>query len=119
MPGILRAVADCYLSIYDGLILNWRAEIYEIWDIISYKIDFDRALSAIGREPWHGLISEEFKNYRHYGRLQRLVIADILQVTDGELAQSFRDIPKLKGIAYRRMADFLNGFSCDRRGNCA
>jgi len=81
------------------------------FSIAEYKADFDRALDDLGRGHWSGdNISPLFKSYRGFGRLQRIVIADIIGVEDSELeAMGFYSIPRLRGLAYWRMKQFLNG----------
>lgn len=118
--GILQRIAWCYVSIYDGIpALNY--EITNLYSIAEFKADFDLSLDAIGRGDWlEALRTEdgkeveieglEFKDFRGFGRLQRLVIADILGVSDNELeAGGFRDVGRLRGYAYSQMARYLNG----------
>jgi hypothetical protein len=90
--------------------------------VLDFKIDFDRALDYIGRGKWDGDIlftklgdryvpeSKEYKVFRHFGRLQRIVIADIYWIDDYELErEGFYSIPRLRGYAYSQMARYLNG----------
>jgi len=84
--------------------------------MLSTKIDFDRALDAIGRGHWSGTgfgddaKDNKFKTYRSFGRLQQVVIADIIGIRDWELEQrGFYDIERLKGMAYSAMVSFLRG----------
>lgn len=100
------------------------------YDKLSTKIDFDRALDVMGRGHWSGTgfgdgaKDNKFKTYRSFGRLQQVVIADIIGITDGELEQvGFYDIERLRGWAYGAMSSFLaahpNQFvrkSLDKRG---
>lgn len=86
------------------------------WKIAEYKADFDMALNSIGRARWTGeLESGRFSDYKRFGRLQRIVIADILngdnlKISDWELEEmGFYNIPRARGLAYRWMANFLNG----------
>jgi len=108
-PGILKAIARGYVSLYeDGLLLaNYRVDY--LYAIAEFKADFDMSLSAIGRTKWDSLSSADFGDYRHYGRLQRVVIADILDIPDYKLeGWGFYDIPRLRGTAYSRMVENLN-----------
>jgi hypothetical protein len=83
-------------------------------DMISLKVDFDRALNHLGRGFWSGTdideIVSDFPYYRYFGRYQRVILADVLGVDDSELeAAGFTDISRVKGRAYKRMCHFLNG----------
>ena len=99
----LKNTATIYTDIY--LTLPMSEKIHFILDV---KIDFDRALNAIGRGAWTGEISD-FKYYRHFGKLQRLIIADILHIEDYELERMrYRYISKLRSYAYYQMTLFLN-----------
>lgn len=90
-------------------LLNRSNDITDVFSIAEYKADFDMSLSSIGRGEWRGLSSSSFRDYRYFGRLQRLIIADILHIEDNELrAFGFTDIPKLRGMAYYRMMRNLN-----------
>jgi len=78
--------------------------------VLDYKVDFDRALDDIGKGKWEGDIEgKEYRDYRHFGRLQRIVIADIYWIDDYELErEGFYRVPNLRSIAYGRMAHYLN-----------
>lgn len=108
--GLLQRIAWCYESIYDGIpILS--SEITDPFSVAEFKADFDIALNAIGRGEWHGDIEDkEFGDFGGFGKLQRLVVADILRVSDNELeVRGFYQIPQGRGRAYKWMANFLNG----------
>ena len=98
----LKVIAWSYKTIYEGLPLYY--EVHNPFKLAEYKADFDRALSAIGRGRWTGINGSKISNYRHFGRLQRVVIADIL-----DDYEPVYQVPQMKGRAYRWMADFLNG----------
>ncbi len=108
-PSILKSIAGSYSSIYEvGIEISFHS-IYNLYAIAEYKADFDMALSAIGKGSWTGLESPNFNYYKYCGRLQRIVIADILGIGDYELeAWGFYQIPQLRGRAYSRMAENLN-----------
>ena len=93
----LKVIAENYKAIYDGL--PWYHEVHNPFKLAEFKADFDRALSAIGRGKWTGIKGFKISNYRGFGKLQKVVIADII----GEYATGNG------GLAYRWMADFLNG----------
>ena len=93
----LKVIAWSYKTIYDGLPLYY--EVYNPFKLAEFKADFDRALSAIGRGKWTGIKGSKISNYRGFGKLQKVVIADII----GEY------VTGNGGLAYRWMADFLNG----------
>lgn len=106
----LKAIAEGYREIYEGLALSWRSEIVNEWSIAEFKADFDMALDSIGRGRWSGDIEgKEFRDYRHFGRLQRVVIADIFDIDDKTLeGLGFIRLENMRGIAYSRMAHNLN-----------
>lgn len=108
-PGTLRRIADCYCSLY-----NREGEFFypkvSLYIIAEYKADFDLSLAAIGKGDWRGLENTDFRAYRYYGRMQQVVIADILGITDNELSGlGFYQVPQLRGRAYKWMANCLNG----------
>ena len=107
---VLKAIAEGYQIVYEGLALSWRSEIVNEWSIAEFKADFDMALDSIGRGHWIGNIEEkEFRDFRYFGRLQRIVIADIYGIEDKELeGLGFVRIENMRGIAYSRMAHNLN-----------
>ncbi len=86
-------------------------------DRLSSKIDFDRALDAIGRGHWSGthFVDSEsrFRDYRSFGEMQQIVIADIMfdeMVVNTELERrGFYDVDRQRRKAYRAMANWLNG----------
>ena len=108
---LLKAIATGYELIYEGLPVSWKTEIYNLWAIAEYKADFDMALNAIGRGHWKGeLNSSNLADYRQFGHLQQIMIADMLGIDDGVLARlGFSQIPQLRGRAYKWMANYLNG----------
>jgi len=85
------------------------AENYNWYDDISdEKLDFDKALDSIGKGCWQGIDSVNFSDYNHFGRLQQVVIADILGVEDCELEKiGLKQIQQLKGRAYKWMLNYL------------
>ena len=102
--GTLKAIAFGYECLYSD------AHIANLYSVAEFKADFDMALDAIGRGKWRSLTSFNFKAYRYFGKQQRIIIADILNISDRELQSSgFYEVSKLRGMAYRRMVDFLNG----------
>ena len=108
---VLKTIAECYQVLYvDGLTFRPEHTMTNPLGLAEFRADFDTALSGIGRTQWRGVSSPEFKHYRNYGRYQRIVIADILGITDEELVRlRYQDIPRLRGIAYYLMAKWLNG----------
>ena len=85
-------------------------------DMLSSKIDFDRALNKLGYGEWSGTHFGEnnrdynFKTYRSFSKGQRIIIADILGIDDWELeVMGFYDINKYKAFTYILMVKFLNG----------
>lgn len=107
--GIIKAIADSYMTIYECLTMPWNVEILNLYQIVEYKADFDIALSGIGKQKWAGLSGMELRDYRYFGKLQKVVIAGILGISDYELqSQGFYQIPQLRGRAYSRMMEYLN-----------
>lgn len=105
---MLRNIALNYANLYDGLPIP-SGQIMDEWALTEYLVDFDRALREIGRGDWDGHLVE-FKEYHSFGKLQRIVIADIMGITDEELFRlHFVNLPQLRGSAYYLMAINLNG----------
>ncbi len=112
---MLKDIANSYGHIYQGIEIYWhskKANIYRYTvtdprQIAEFRADFDTALKNIGRGNWNGEL-KEFKYYRHYGRLQQIIIAGIIGIDDDELTR-FYDIPRLQGYAYYLMCRYLNG----------
>lgn len=85
-------------------------------DMLSSKVDFDRALNNLGYGEWSGTYLGEsgqdykFKTYRGFSKGQRIIIADILGIDNWELEMmGFYDIEKYRAFIYGLMAKFLNG----------
>ena len=107
--GVLKAIAEQYSSIYEDGLLLANHHINYLHIVAEFKADFDMALDAIGRGKWNGSLNPNFGHYRYYGRLQQIIIAKILGLTDYYLTGlGFYDIPQLEGTAYFRMMEFLN-----------
>ncbi len=106
---LLKTIADNYCTIYDGLPVFLGKEITDLFSIAEYKADFDIGLKGIGRGHWTGQLMD-YKYYHNYGKLQRIIIADILGIDDDELTRlGFWGISQLKGFAYYSMTRVLNG----------
>ena len=106
--GLLKTIAENYIELYEGL-PTLNSEIMNPFELAEYKADFDMALSSLGYKKWE-LNSLEFKHCHGFGKLQRIVIADILRVKDAELLRcGFYDLSELRNMAYARMKRFLNG----------
>ena len=107
--AIIKAIAENYGTIYDGLPVSWRADTYNLWSLAEYRADFCNALNAIGRGRWHGELHKPFNYYRKFGRLQRVIIAGLIGVDDETLDRAgFYGIPQLRGYAYYLMCKVLN-----------
>ena len=108
---VLKTIAECYQLLYDdGLSFRPGSTLTDPQAIAEYRADFDVALDHIGVGDWYGVFSPDFKHYRNYGRFQRIVIADILGITDEELTRlHYENIPRLRGYAYHLMVKYLNG----------
>lgn len=101
-PRLLEKLADNYCNYFEDITFN----------NVSSKIDFDMALDAIGKGHWTGKLDEivKFGQFRGFGRMQQVVIADIVGIKDWELERlGFYNIDWLRRSAYRKMADHLNG----------
>ncbi len=110
---ILKAIAGSYSILYDGLSFRETSEIVNPISLAEYKADFDTALRGIGRGKWEGDIKGDFGDYKGFGKLQRVIIANILGIPDKGLT-GFYDIPKLRSIGYHLMKAYLNGEECQR-----
>jgi hypothetical protein len=108
---VLKAIAAYYgentiYSVLDRIIAC------DPCSVVEYKADFDMALNAIGKcHEWSGDVDTftEFKYYRQFGRLQQVIIAEVIGTEDEELERcGFDDIPKCKAMAFSRMARYLN-----------
>lgn len=110
-PGVLKAIAANYTTIYEGLPVSWKTEEYNLWSLAEFKADFDMALRSIGKGKWTGDIQgANFHSFIRYGRLQRIIIADIFGIDDYELGfQGFYNIPQCRGYGYYLMVKSLNG----------
>ena len=98
-------IADTYNQIYDHISTHGDQLL-----AMEEKADFDMALSSIGRGNWHGLRGDKISDYRGFGKLQTTVIADILSIPDYYLSQQgYKRIPQMRGTAYIRMVNSLNG----------
>ena len=108
--GLLKSLAANYTKIYEGCRVSWRRDEYNLWALAEYKADFDIALRSIGKGHWTGdIANKNFKDFIQFGKLQRLIIADILGVDDYELGLSgFYRIPQLRGYAFFLMKPYLN-----------
>ncbi len=105
---LLKTIAENYCTIYDGLPVFLGTEIMNPFSLAEYRADFDIALKGIGRGHWTGQLMD-YKYYHNYGKLQRIVIADILGISDSELERlGFWGISQLRGFAYYSMTRVLN-----------
>ena len=105
----LRTIARYYGHIYDGLPVNGLT--LNPWSLAEFKADFDLALRRIGRGRWTGNNEScDFRHYRSYGRLQRVIIADILGVPWQEMLRlGFTRLAWVRSFGYGLMARHLNG----------
>lgn len=128
--SFLRKIAISYDHIRQGIVTytwvegdtSYERRIMNPWEIAEYEADFENALSAIGRGYWNGVTGLKTSDYRDFGRLQKVVIADILlpgelhghnissSLADSELeGLGFYRIPQVRGYAYHLMSSRLNG----------
>jgi len=104
---VLKAIAEAYWGLYDGLLFREGDEITDPISLAEYKADFDIGLRGIGRGKWDGRLKQD---YRKYDKLQWVVISDILGIGDEELTRlGFYDISRLRSYAYHLMCKYLNG----------
>ncbi len=99
----LRTIAELYKDIAVDSAIG----------VIEKKADFDNALNSLGKGHWTGWLEDiqPFRYYRGFSRLQRVIIADILGMTDYELRwMGFNAVGYLRARAYYRMQKFLNGW---------
>ena len=102
--GNLKGIAEHYESLYTN------ASLAALYYVAESKADFDRSLDGIGRGKWDGKVEgKKFPAFKYFGRLQQVILADLYGVTDKHLeAMGFYDIPRLRGMAYSRMVEFIN-----------
>jgi hypothetical protein len=118
---LLRQIAESYHHIYQGIVIkSWNEtidgqtvgcerRISNPWEIAECKADFDQALNSLGKGEWLKITGTQLSNYKSFGRLQKIIIADILGIPDEELmGLGFCNVPRLRGYAYHLMADRLN-----------
>ena len=107
---ILKCIAQSYFTIYEGLSFRNGNLIINPFSLAEYKADFDIALNAIGKGKFGGEVGGNFADYKHFGRLQLIIIADIMGMRDFELEKlGFYDISRLRGFAYYSLCKQLNG----------
>ena len=107
---LLQTIAANYARLYDDGLSVLNGVITDLFSLAEFKADFDMALSAIGRGHWTDIISGRLSDYRGFGKLQLMVVSDILGVPDGELeVLGYFQIPQMRGRAYSWMAKNLNG----------
>ena len=106
---LLKVIAGEEPSYQECLeIFQWQSDITDDFAIAEYKADYDMALDYIGRGDWFGELTE-WRDYKYYGRLQKIIIAQMLSLGEGFLeSQGFTDVPRLRGTAYSRMMEYLN-----------
>ena len=106
---VLKTIAENYTALYEGLEFRAGHLVTNPWALAEYKADFDLGVQSIGKGKWTGAIGK-FRDYHYHGRLQQIVIADILGIKDSELGGlGFYNIPQLRGFAYYLMQQILNG----------
>ena len=105
---LLKVIAGEEPSYQECLeIFRWSSDITDPFSVVEYKSDFDRAFNQIGRGEMGELT--EWRDYKYFGRLQRILIAQMLSLGEGFLeSQGFTDVPRLRGTAYSRMMEVLN-----------
>jgi len=107
--GIVNAIVEWYCLLYDRQMQIGPYQITHLFTLVEFKADFDIALDSIGRGEWRGLTSHNFNDYRQFGRMQRVIIASILGITDYELQSfGFNDAKQLRYEAYKRILGVLN-----------
>ncbi len=105
---ILKAVAETYLY-WNGYDTSGSHRETNQFSISEYLCDFELGLSRLaGKEfVFKGL---EFKAYKNYPIYVRVIVADIIGVTEEELIrQRFYDILNLRERAYSKLKECLNG----------
>ena len=79
---ILETIARGYKELREICLLSGYG-FPGIPQVVLTKADFDLALNSIGKGKWNGKIAK-FKSYDNFGVQQRVIIADILHVSDYE-----------------------------------
>jgi hypothetical protein len=106
---VLRCIAEQYFTLYlDGVSFKEGDRITDSASISEYLADFERGVSHLGQK-W--VLLNDFKEYRSWNRLQRIVAADIFGIPDNILEDKYHFInpERLRQIAYSRVKRFLNG----------
>jgi hypothetical protein len=63
----------------------------------------------LGKGEWLKITGTQLSNYKSFGRLQKIIIADILGIPDEELmGLGFENSARLRGYAYYLMGKYLN-----------
>ena len=107
--SVVNAIVEWYYLLYDRQMIIGPYQITHLFTLVEFKADFDIALDSIGRGEWRGLKSHNFNDYRQFGRMQRVIIASILGITDYELqAFGFNDAKQLRYEAHKRILGVLN-----------
>ena len=108
--SLLKNIAENYLTIYDGLPVSWRADIYVLMRIAEYRADFIMSFNKLGqfhnKKPphWDGEL-KPFKYFKPFSRSQKIIIADILKI---ETLPDYYNPEQLKSRAYTWMLKYLN-----------
>ncbi len=107
--GVLKAIAQGYRMLDDGLSFKENREIYNARSISEFRCDFEMAFSSLGRK-FNGTKGRRFKDFRNYPLLQRAVLADIFDIGWWDLRKTGDiELLSLRKEAYRQMCDYLNG----------
>jgi len=117
-PKILEDIALNYrLIYYDGL----PEKALTMMPLIEAKCDLDIALDKLGHGNWlkvaermrrYNLVLEEmYIDLWQYGNMQKVVIAEMTLIEDDELERRYHILEPeaLRGRAFERMAEILNG----------
>ena len=91
--GILRAIARDYDNLYgDCSFRDLGGKLMNLFEVAEHKAGFDMSLRSLGK------------------RMRAVVQADIEGIPDYVMEQKgFYEVGKFKRMAYRQMANWLNG----------
>ena len=103
----LRCIAENYVNLYDDG-LSFKDTIIDGFELAEFIADFQRGVSSLGSKF---VLLSDFKDYHSFNRFQRIVYADIFNITDSELWERYNFVnpERLRQISYSRMRKFLNG----------
>ncbi len=97
---ILKAIAENYFTLYDGVSFREGNLLTDPLSIAEYKADFDNALNALGKGHWDG---EYPSRVNHFSDLQHVILIDIRTQS-----LNHHENTHIRSQAYHLMKVYLN-----------